>query len=145
MSQRSQGEHKLEIVVLYCRYCIGDDEVMKIKQKEYDSFTARFLAMPCTSKIEISHLLKIIAEGADGLQVVSCKENQCHHLVGNIRAEKRIEYARRLLDEIRMGADRLGIDRGEGLSFSYLVNLARQRAETVRPYGPNLMKRGAAR
>jgi coenzyme F420-reducing hydrogenase delta subunit len=96
--------------------------------------------MPCSSKIEISHLLKILAEGADGVEVVGCAEKQCRFLDGNVRAEKRIEYARQLLDKIHMSMDRLGMDRGENLTVSQLKNLAEKRAHAVMTLAPSPMK-----
>jgi coenzyme F420-reducing hydrogenase delta subunit len=55
-------------------------------------------------------------------------------------AEKRVEYARGLLDEIHMGADRLRMERGEELSSLQMIALVQNQADAVRALGPNPMK-----
>jgi F420-non-reducing hydrogenase iron-sulfur subunit len=98
--------------------------------------------MPCSSKIEVPHILRVLEQGVDGVEVAACPESKCHFLVGSLRAEKRVDYTRRLLDEIQIGAERLGISRGTGLSAKKLMGLAERRAEAVKTLGPNPMKKG---
>ena len=139
-SKIDREEFEPEIVVLYCQNCLEKDEELKATLNEISGFRAQFLIMPCTSKVEASHVLKILAEGADGVLVVGCKPDHCQFLIGNTMAEKRVQQARRFLDEIHMGAERAGMDRGEGLSPLQVVTLAELRADAVRPLGPNPMK-----
>ncbi|MCF8099817.1 MAG: hydrogenase iron-sulfur subunit, partial [Desulfarculaceae bacterium] len=69
-----------------------------------------------------------------------CPEKACQHLVRSNRAEKRIARGRGLLEQVGMGAERVGLDRGAGLSLDDLMEMAGQRAEAVRALGPNPMK-----
>ena len=139
---RDLGVANLEpnVVVLYCQNCVAEGVDAAEVSISASGFKARFVVMPCSSKVEASHVLKLLDEGADGVQVVGCPENKCRFLVGSTTAEKRIEYARGLLDEIHMGADRLGMERGALLSAPDLMELAERRAAAVRPLGPNPMK-----
>jgi len=134
------GNFKPEIVVLYCKNCLAKDSGPVGNMVSNSKFSARLVMLPCSSKVEASHVLKILAQGADGVEVVGCPEKQCRFLVGNTRAEKRIEYARQLLGKINFDMDRLGMDRGENLSLSQLISLAEKRANAVMNIGPNLMK-----
>jgi coenzyme F420-reducing hydrogenase delta subunit len=116
---------------------------VEVKRNQNGSlgFKAVFLMMPCSSKVEIPHVLKILSEGADGVQVVGCKSEHCRFLVGEAMEEKRIEHARRLLEEIQMGAERLGMSRGEDLTSEELAGIAEERAKAVKSLGPNVMKK----
>jgi coenzyme F420-reducing hydrogenase delta subunit len=134
------GKFEPEILLLYCRNCVAEGVDPDEVSRAVSGFKSRYVVMPCSSKVEASHVLKLLDEGADGVQVVGCPENACRFLVGSTMAEKRIDYARGLLDEIRMGADRLGMERGAQLSEADLMELAERRAEAVRPLGPNPMK-----
>ncbi len=138
----STQEFKPEIVVLYCQYSVAKDADINAVQNRAQGFKARFMMLPCSSKIEVPHLLKILEKGVDGIQVIGCPDDLCRFLVGNQRAEKRIEYARGLLDQVGMGADRLSMQRGQGLSEDALLQIAQAAADTVRKMGPNPMKRG---
>jgi len=138
--EKTAETFKPEIVVLYCQHCVVQDADLTIAMKATSRFRAKLVMMPCTGKIEPSHLLKILAHGADGIQVLGCPYQQCHRLDGNLRAEKRIEYTRQLLHQIRMGPERLGMERGLDFSGLQLMLLAERRADAVKPLGPNPMK-----
>jgi coenzyme F420-reducing hydrogenase delta subunit len=65
------------------------------------------VALPCTGRLQPEHLLKALEAGADLVCVVACAKSDCHHLEGNRRAERRIGYVEKLLDEIGLGGERL--------------------------------------
>lgn len=136
----SNGEFAPEVVLLYCQHCVAEDADPATISKATIGFKTRAVMMPCSSKVEVTHLLKLLEQGADGVQVVGCPDGRCRFLVGSVRAEKRIEYARHLLDETGIGADRLGMDRGDGMSAEELMAVVERRASTVRPLGSNPMK-----
>ena len=72
--------------------------------------------------------------------MVACPEGHCRNLVGNVRAEKRINYVRSLLDKAKMGAERLTLERGENLTEKDLLDLAQRRLGPLKILGPNPMK-----
>jgi F420-non-reducing hydrogenase iron-sulfur subunit len=129
-----------EIVLLYCRQTVNGGDGVETAAAGVTGFSVRPVMMPCSSKVQVSHLLRIIEEGADGLEMVACPEESCSLLVGSVRARKRIEQARSLLGEIGMGEDRLGITHGSGLSVGDLMGAAGRRADAVRRLGANPMK-----
>jgi coenzyme F420-reducing hydrogenase delta subunit len=127
------------IVVLYCRNAVSSVAEMLEGPYTAKGFNAFFAALPCSSKIEPSYLLKILADGADGVLVVACPEGHCRNLVGNVRAEKRINYARSLLDTAGMGAERLTLERGENLTGKDLLELVQRRLGPLQMLGPTPM------
>ena len=128
------------IVVVYCRNAVSSAAEFLEGPYTAKGYHAYFAALPCSSKVEPSYLLKIIADGADGLLVVACPDGQCRFMVGNVRAEKRINYVRTLLDKAKMGAERLTLARGEKLTEKDLLELALSRVEPLKILGPNPMK-----
>lgn len=131
-----------EVIVLYCQHCVSNDNNIEQEQQQLSGLSIRQLMMPCSSKIEPHNIFKILEEGVDATEVVTCPEDKCQLLVGSMKAKKRVEYARHLLDEIGMGADRLGLTQRSKLSAKDLMDLAKTRADKVRPLGPNPMKKG---
>jgi len=141
MAQNVQTEKfKPDIVVLYCQHCVVENIDERRIAKTVSGFNLQFSVLPCSSKVEPAHMLKLLDRGADGVQVVGCTAQQCRFLVGSTMAEKRVEYTCGLLDEVRIGADRLGMERTDPLTAAQLVELAERRAAAVRPLGPNPMK-----
>ncbi len=136
MSERFEPE----VVVLYCGRSLGDGEIPSEETREGTGFRARLVMMPCTSKVEVGHLLRLIEHGADGVVVVGCPERQCQFLVGSSRAQNRVNQARTLLGEAGMGRERLVMVRRQGATLEEIMALAEERAGAVGPLGRNPMK-----
>jgi len=100
----------------------------------------RIIQLPCTGKVDVLHILRAFQRGADGVYVAGCLEGECHYLTGNLRARKRVEYAKTLLDEIGIGGERLemyNIAASDGPRFA---EVAREMHEKIKALGPNPIK-----
>ncbi len=138
--EASRGEFQPQIVLLYCRRALAGGEKPRQGHQEGAAGAAKLVMLPCSSKMEAPHLLQILAEGADGLELVACPAGACRMLVGSDRAERRVAHVRRLLESVGLGAERLGITRGGGFTLEKLMELAAARARAVEPLGPNPVK-----
>lgn len=102
--------------------------------------TIRIIRVPCTGKVDVLHILHAFEKGADGVYVVGCMEGDCRFNQGNLRARKRVEQARSLLDTIGIGGDRVrmcNLSSGEGPKFAqYAVEMT----EKLKELGPNPIK-----
>jgi F420-non-reducing hydrogenase iron-sulfur subunit len=104
----------------------------------------RIIRLPCTGKVDVIYLLRAFQKGADGVYVAGCLEGECHYLTGNLRARKKVEYAKKILDEIGIGGERLemyNIAASDGPRFA---EIAREMHEKIMALGPNPIK-GALR
>jgi coenzyme F420-reducing hydrogenase delta subunit len=128
--------------VLYCQHGLCEKAKASAWSQKTDGLSVRAVMMPCSSKIEISYILKILESGADAVEIVACPEKNCKFLVGSLRAEKRVEYIRSLLQKISYDPERVGISRKLSQSPEKLIELAKARADAVRPLGINPMKKG---
>ncbi len=143
MSRSSQNPCRdPEVVVLFCQRSLCEEEHLCALSQQTSGFSIRTKMMPCSSKVEVQYILRILESGADAVEVVACPEKGCKFLIGSLRAEKRIEYIRGLLEKIGYAPQRVGISRKILQSSEELINLAKARADEVRPLGPNPMKKG---
>jgi F420-non-reducing hydrogenase iron-sulfur subunit len=129
-----------EITVLYCGRALADGDYLSEGSRNLNGFKARFIMLPCSSKVEVGYLLKLIEEGIDGAILVACPEDRCQVMLGSVRAENRVKYARHLLDEVGMGADRLSAIQASDLSADKFIAIAGERANLVKLLGQNPMK-----
>lgn len=133
-----------EITAFTCIYCASmAGDTAGAERITYPA-NVKVIRLPCTGKVDVEYIMKAFEQGADGVYVIACAIGNCHHEVGNVRATKRVEYAKKLLDEIRLGHDRLGIyyvSAGQGYAFA---DAARQMTARVRRLGPNPLKREPA-
>ena len=130
MNKRTEPQ-EVRIVVLYCQYSVNDDVDVTSCANKVANAHIRHAMMPCSSKVQVSHLLDILDREADGVQVIACPTERCGHLLGSKRAAKRVEYTRGLLDQIGVARDRLGISHGVKLSENEFIARVAERAEAV--------------
>jgi F420-non-reducing hydrogenase iron-sulfur subunit len=97
----------------------------------------KIVKVPCTGRVAVIHLMRALEKGADGVFVAGCMEGDCKYQHGNIRARKRVEYVRKLLETIGLEPDRVAMynmSSGEGPRFA---EVSREMSEKVRQLGPN--------
>jgi len=85
-------------------------------------------------------MLRAFEKGADGVYVVGCLEGECRFENGNLRARKRVEQAREILDAIGIGGERVkmyNLSSGEGTKFA---EFAIEMTEKIKELGPNPLK-----
>jgi coenzyme F420-reducing hydrogenase delta subunit len=102
----------------------------------------KIVKLPCTGKIDVLYLLKTFQSGADGVYVAGCMEGDCHYLTGNLRARKRVEYTKKILEEVGIGAERLAMYNMSAAQGTRFVEVAKEMTERIRALGPNPIKKG---
>lgn len=140
MTNKPLPDFQPEIAVLYCRQTLDPEVRPPEGSRPGQGFTARLVLLPCSSKVEAYQMLRLLEQGVDGVHLVACPDKACRFLVGNNRAERRVERARQLLDTIAMGADRVIMTRAADLGGEDLMALAKAQAEQLKSLGPNPMK-----
>jgi F420-non-reducing hydrogenase iron-sulfur subunit len=120
----SQDRFEPEIVAFTCTYC---------------AYAAADLAG--IMRLQYPHNIKIIKLPCSGTVIVAgCLEGGCHFLEGNIRARKRVERAKVILDDIGVGGERLemfNMSSSEGPRFA---EVAREITERIKELGPSPLK-----
>jgi len=98
----------LKIYVFYCSN--GLEQGLPVDGfSQLDGIIVKTISLPCSGKIDVPYLVKAFETGADGVAIVTCKQNECQHLEGNLRANKRAEAVESLLEEIGMGKGRMAV------------------------------------
>jgi len=111
----------------YCAYAAAD--LAGSMRLEYPA-NVRVLKLPCTGKIEVDHILAAFERGVDAVIVAGCLEGGCHFLEGNLRARRRVERAKKLLEEIGLEPERLemyNLSSAEGGRFAEIVTEMTER------------------
>jgi F420-non-reducing hydrogenase iron-sulfur subunit len=85
----------------------------------------KVLQVPCTGRVDIIHLLNAIDDGADGVYVAGCLEGECHYRTGNLRTRKKVEYVKKVLEEIGIEPERVemyNLSSAQGQRFAEIAN-----------------------
>jgi F420-non-reducing hydrogenase iron-sulfur subunit len=103
----------------------------------------KLLLLPCTGRVDIIHLLKAFEGGADLVFVVGCLEGECHYLMGNIRARKRVNKVKKDFEAMGLEPERVemhNLSSSEGPRFAAI---AREMVERAYKLGPSPTKQEA--
>ncbi len=101
----------------------------------------KIILMPCTGRVDIIHLLKAFEAGADAVFVAGCLEGECHYLVGNIRAKKRVNKLKKDFAQMGLEPERVemfNLSSSEGPKFAAI---AKEMVERVLKLGPSPVRR----
>jgi len=97
----------------------------------------KIVKIPCTGRVDIVLMMKAFENGADGVYVVGCDEGDCHFLTGNLKARKRVEYVKRLLDECGIGSERVAMYNMSSAQGQRFAEAAREMTKKIKALGPN--------
>ena len=103
----SNKNFKPKITIFHCINAFSDGRSSALKGG--DGFEIHLVKLACSSMVKDVYLLRAFEAGADAVVVLVCPERQCRYLEGNIRAKKRVERLKILLDEIDFDSRRLSI------------------------------------
>ena len=135
-----QAEFEPQITAFYCIYCgYMAADTAGILHVQYPP-NVKFVRMPCTGKTDIRYILEAFEQGADGVYVVACPIGNCHHVRGNERGWARVKRAKKILDEIGLGGERLDIFFMSGSQGASFAIAAQTMTERIRKLGPNPIK-----
>src|SRR3989339_1122827 len=76
---------------------------------QIDGCEMKTVRMACSSMTRDIHLLKAFEAGADAVLVLVCPGKSCRHAEGGLRAKKRVDYVKTILDSIGMDGRRLNL------------------------------------
>lgn len=99
---------KTKLHLFCCSHCCDGAELDRLS-RQGEEVECTVITLPCSGKVDLLYLLKAFETGADGLALLTCPQDECHNLEGNLRAVKRAEETNRLLEEAGMGGDRVTV------------------------------------
>ena len=100
----------------------------------------KIIKLPCTGKVDVIHILKAFESGIDGVYVAGCLEGECHFLIGNLRARKRVEYVKGLLGSIGINPDRVEMYNLSAAMGTRFAEIAYEMTEKIKKLGPSPIK-----
>ncbi len=129
-------------IVAYCCHNSLHEGVDPAQSDNSCPSDVKVVELPCSGKIDVLYLLKTFENGADGVMVVGCPEGDCHYMEGNLRARKRVEIARKLLEEIGIEPERLQMFNFKAATDDF-GQICRDLSEKIQALGPSPIKKEA--
>jgi len=95
------------------------------------------IEQPCSGRIDVQLILQAFEDGADGVYVAGCLEGDCHFLKGNYRAKLRVGQAKKILDDVGIGGDRVEMYNLSGSMGPRFAEVAHEMHERIKELGPS--------
>jgi len=103
----------------------------------------KVVELPCTGKMEAIYALQAFEKGLDGVCIVACLEGTCHYLEGNLRAANRIHQIAVILNELKLGEERVAMLHMDSTSSALFKQSAGDFIRRIQALGPNPLKQAA--
>ena len=100
-------------------------------------FDIRTVKMPCSSLVKDVYLLRAFESGADAVAVLVCPPQECRYTEGSLRAEKRVDRVKKILDEIALDGRRLTFHTASSQTAADLPRILAGVIEDLAALGPN--------
>jgi len=101
----------------------------------------KIIRTPCTGRLEVEYYMRAFENGADGVIVAGCEEGSCHFKEGNLVAKRRVNYARKILEESGLEIDRLKMVNVGASDAPRFVEVMKDMIENIRKLGPAKIKK----
>ncbi len=108
------------------------------------SADVKIIQVPCTGRVDIIHILNAIEDGADGVYVAGCMEGECHFISGNLKARKKVEYVKKILEELGIEPERVAMYNLSSAQGARFAEIANEMVETIQKLGPTPVTSNAA-
>lgn len=135
------GEFEPKIVAFCCHYCAYSAADLAGSMRLQYSPNIRIVEMTCSGNADHRVILDSFEKGADGVFVAGCLEGDCHFLKGNYRAKKRVNYVKKILDEIGFESGRLEFFNLSAAMGPRFAEIANEMTERIKRLGPSPLNR----
>jgi coenzyme F420-reducing hydrogenase delta subunit len=142
------GGFEPRILSFLCNWCAyAGADLAGISRFQYPPNT-RVIRVMCSGRIDPSFVPRALLAGFDGVMILGCHPGDCHYLSGNIQAERKMNFLRKLLEAEGIGEGRLILDwvsAGEGQRFAEIVSAFTERIRNLGPFPLNETTEGTLR
>ncbi len=129
---------KPHITLFHCINTFSDSASLPLTNKGV--LELKTVKMACSSMVKDVFMLRAFESGADAVVVMVCPEKHCRYLEGSIRARKRVNWVKNLLDEIEIDGRRLTIHNIASDDLEAAGQIIRQVVSNLKTLGPNPAK-----
>ncbi len=123
-----------KIVCFACKFGWG-----YLNSNGYKKQLKNLIPVTCSGKVDTTHIIAALKEGADGVLILGCPEKECHFQTGNYQARKRILLLRKALKDFGIDSKRLKIELNidaEGTMIPVSIEAMKKEIKNLGPLKP---------
>lgn len=128
------------ILAFACNWCsYAGADLAGISRIQYPP-AVRIVRVMCSGMVHPNFVIEALTKGADGVILCGCHPGDCHYVDGNLRAEKRAEALKLMLQDFGIEEERFRLEwvsASEGPRFAQVMT---EFTEAIRRLGPSPYK-----
>jgi F420-non-reducing hydrogenase iron-sulfur subunit len=128
------------IIAFACNWCsYSGADLAGISRIQYPP-SIRIIRVMCSGMVHPNLVIEALTKGADGVIMCGCHPGDCHYIDGNMRAEKRADAVKLMLQDFGIEEERFRLEwvsASEGPRFAQVMT---EFTEQVRSLGPSSYK-----
>ena len=132
------GDNGFEPIVIAfcCNWCsYAGADLAGTSRLQYPP-NVRIIRVMCSGMVHPNLVIDALTKGADGVLICGCHPGDCHYIDGNLKAEKRAEAIRLLLEDFGLEPERFRLEwvsASEGPRFAQVIRDMVQQVKSVGP------------
>jgi coenzyme F420-reducing hydrogenase delta subunit len=91
----------------------------------------------CSGRVDPVIVLETLINGADGVLVTGCHPGDCHYIVGNLQAERKLRMLNKLIALTGLEQGRLRLEWVSASEGARFADLVKEFTEQIRKLGPS--------
>lgn len=124
------------IIGFCCNWCsYAGADLAGVSRIQYPP-SLRIIRVMCSGMVHPNLVIDALTKGADGVLVCGCHPGDCHYQEGNLKAEKRADAIRLMLEDFGLEPERFRLEwvsAAEGPRFAQIVG---DFTEEIRQWAP---------
>lgn len=125
------------IITFCCNWCsYAGADLAGTSRIQYPP-NIRIIRVMCSGMVHPNLVIDALTKGADGVLVCGCHIGDCHYVEGNLRAEKRAEAIRLMLDDFAIEQERFRLEWVSASEGGKFASVVKDMVEQVRALGPS--------
>ncbi|MBI2440481.1 MAG: hydrogenase iron-sulfur subunit [Lentisphaerae bacterium] len=96
----------------------------------------RIIRVMCSGMVHPNLVMDALTKGADGVVICGCHKGDCHYLEGNLKAEKRAEAIKLMLEDFGLEQERFRLEwvsASEGAKFAAVMQTMTEQVKALGP------------
>jgi F420-non-reducing hydrogenase iron-sulfur subunit len=126
-----------KILGLLCNWCsYAASDLAGISRIQLPT-TVRIIRVMCTGSIDPGMVFEAFAQGLDGVVIMGCHPGDCHYLIGNHHAEKKVKMIKMLLAKTDIHPERLHLEWVSAAEGPKFADVVKEFTKRITSFGPN--------
>jgi F420-non-reducing hydrogenase iron-sulfur subunit len=132
--------HEPLIIGFCCNWCsYAGADLAGVSRIQYPT-SLRVVRVMCSGMVHPNLVIDALTKGADGVLVCGCHPGDCHYIEGNLKAEKRADAIKLMLEDFGIEPERFRLEWVSAAEAPRFAQVVRDFTDEVSQLGPSTYK-----